>query len=780
MPFPRPETELPVHFENEVTAPLPAIIPDLPPAAPTPYLSLQWRILIPLMALFALIIGIGAYFLSDALTRGYDDNERNDLLSSTQKIATELQKSSDHHHREIFRIMNTDGVRENIAGRSPQTLQSLVEPNALLANLDLVIITAGNGAEILGLQQTLTADDTLDYTVTTATDLSDLSIIDQVLIEHVERANSLARSNQGPILLSAQPVYSPADQVMGVIVVGTRLDHLLANLAVSVQLSLFAPDGTLLRTTLPDDADVLQQLSLPKAQAAAILTDPTHTQTANATLAEQRYQMAYLPFLLDTQSLGILGVYRPSTTPFATENARQTFRIIATVLAIGMTLLVYLGLARIIKRLDKVQSTAQALAADESAAPRSHLLPNDEIGQLAQTLDSYADSLQQRHEQLDSYLQRQKHESARLTALVENIPQALVLLDLQGRVLMMNTFARQLIGDKSNWRKQNFQRLTAIPTDQLGASLAPGVYALGDPTRIPYGEKVLQAQTAVVMAANGQKIGLVVTLRDISAEVERGQRYERLLDELDQQVQVPIAHIAQDAALTAANHAQSSSSAPLLTFARQIARNARAMQRIIAELREVSLVSPHDPQSGQTSILLSHLLWQIAVQWKPAATAANLEIAIQNPTEPCHILGDEPRLIWAIGHILDNAIKYSPPDTTIQIIGQESSEGHAHIQIIDAGIGISPADLPHIFKRYYRGQTPTAQTLPAGTGQGLFLAQQVIEAHGGQILLESQPATGTSAHLYLPLTAPITLEMPENADTVAIPIEASENVDAQT
>jgi signal transduction histidine kinase len=84
--------------------------------------------------------------------------------------------------------------------------------------------------------------------------------------------------------------------------------------------------------------------------------------------------------------------------------------------------------------------------------------------------------------------------------------------------------------------------------------------------------------------------------------------------------------------------------------------------------------------------------------------------------------------------------------------------------MMDEGVGILPDNLPQVFQRFYRGQP----TLPdgsiisqPGTGQGLFLTRKVLHAHGGEITVESAPQRGTTVHLWLPMTASVTLEMPE-------------------
>jgi len=124
--------------------------------------------------------------------------------------------------------------------------------------------------------------------------------------------------------------------------------------------------------------------------------------------------------------------------------------------------------------------------------------------------------------------------------------------------------------------------------------------------------------------------------------------------------------------------------------------------------------------------------------------------------------------------VLDNAIKYSPPGTAVLIVARARlrEPAVAEIAIQDQGYGIAAGDLSQIFTRFYRGTPRDAQDIPVrrpGTGQGLYIAQRVIKAHGGAIAIASQPQRGTTVSMTLPLTAPVTLELPDADETVRRP-----------
>jgi two-component system, OmpR family, sensor histidine kinase MprB len=110
--------------------------------------------------------------------------------------------------------------------------------------------------------------------------------------------------------------------------------------------------------------------------------------------------------------------------------------------------------------------------------------------------------------------------------------------------------------------------------------------------------------------------------------------------------------------------------------------------------------------------------------------------------EPCLVRGTPARLDRAVVNLLDNAAKWSPNGAPIEV---EVSDGELSVR--DHGPGITPADLPFVFDRFYRAEA--ARGLP-GSGLGLAIVRQVAEAHGGTVVAE-QPSDGSGARLRLKL-----------------------------
>lgn len=141
------------------------------------------------------------------------------------------------------------------------------------------------------------------------------------------------------------------------------------------------------------------------------------------------------------------------------------------------------------------------------------------------------------------------------------------------------------------------------------------------------------------------------------------------------------------------------------------------------------------------------LLLRNAVQQSLSQARSSHNISLDLPQEPVWIHGDAKRLEHVFGHVLANAIRYSPPDQPITLTcRQQPALKEAVVSITDHGPGI-PSDMQkEIFKRFY----PSDTRKTGGMGVGLYVSRAIIDAHGGLLTLESAPGTGTTVHIHLP------------------------------
>jgi PAS domain S-box-containing protein len=126
----------------------------------------------------------------------------------------------------------------------------------------------------------------------------------------------------------------------------------------------------------------------------------------------------------------------------------------------------------------------------------------------------------------------------------------------------------------------------------------------------------------------------------------------------------------------------------------------------------------------------------------PIAKQKEVSLVFEAPRESLNILGDEGGLQQVFINLINNAVKFSPSGSSVKItVG--SSGGYVNTAIIDQGMGISPAALPHLFEKFYRAKNVTVAEIP-GTGIGLYIVKSVVEELGGRIEVKSELNAGTT------------------------------------
>lgn len=157
----------------------------------------------------------------------------------------------------------------------------------------------------------------------------------------------------------------------------------------------------------------------------------------------------------------------------------------------------------------------EQLAAGHRTA-RAETGPRDELGRVNEALNIYAAYVQEKADDLRAQLRAARYDSQRLESAIANMPDGVVVLDLSGSVILMNTPARSVLG--ASQHTDDSVRLTAAVTDKLGEALAPGVYAFGDPLRLSVENRIIQAQVAAVMSPDSARLGTVIVLREVASE----------------------------------------------------------------------------------------------------------------------------------------------------------------------------------------------------------------------------------------------------------------------
>jgi signal transduction histidine kinase len=170
------------------------------------------------------------------------------------------------------------------------------------------------------------------------------------------------------------------------------------------------------------------------------------------------------------------------------------------------------------------------------------------------------------------------------------------------------------------------------------------------------------------------------------------------------------------------------------------------LDTLATDLLTLATLDNDDSTSARERVRLDEMLLDsisnLTTVARDKQIAWNIEIEDAIELE-CH----RASLQRAIGNVLDNALKFSPVGEVITVRFARTG-GRACIVVSDCGIGIAPEELPRIYDRFYRSD---AARHTQGTGLGLPIVKRVVEAHGGEVVVESEQGRGTSVTIALPV-----------------------------
>lgn len=149
---------------------------------------------------------------------------------------------------------------------------------------------------------------------------------------------------------------------------------------------------------------------------------------------------------------------------------------------------------------------------------------------------------------------------------------------------------------------------------------------------------------------------------------------------------------------------------------------------------------------------LDYLVQKAADMFRGIAEEQGIALNV-SPPRSALVLGDASRVRQVINNLLENALKFTPPGGRVQVsVTTDAAVGQVRCTVADNGPGIAPADLPHVFERFFQGnKSRTRQSQSRGAGLGLSICQAIVAAHSGKIEVESLPGAGTTFTVSLPL-----------------------------
>jgi two-component system phosphate regulon sensor histidine kinase PhoR len=332
-----------------------------------------------------------------------------------------------------------------------------------------------------------------------------------------------------------------------------------------------------------------------------------------------------------------------------------------------------------------------------------------------------------------------------LAALGQAVLEVVISVDRDLNVTYASAGARALFGagdpiaGRSLIEFTRSNDLDALAADALHAGFASTDVRDELDRVIPIAGRTYRARAAAFGA------GVMLALSDISELQRLGRARRDLVANVSHELRTPLTSIRLLLERLLAGAYRDADESPSLLLKIQV--EVDALQQMAQELLDLAQI-----ESGQVLIrmvptpvdrLIAGVVERLAAQAQRKRHTVNIDIAPE-----LSALADVEQVERALGNLLHNAIKFTPPEGRI-LLRARAQNGDVLFEVADTGPGISPEDLPRVFERFFRGDRSRAS---GGTGLGLAIAKHVVEAHGGRIWVESQgrPGLGATFRFTLP------------------------------
>ncbi len=366
----------------------------------------------------------------------------------------------------------------------------------------------------------------------------------------------------------------------------------------------------------------------------------------------------------------------------------------------------------------------------------------DEIAEPGFHLNRLAENLGERIEKLSKAL-------AETEALLEEMEEGVLILDLHGRVQKVNGAMEAILShaypaDMGKHYLEVFRDPELNEIIQATLREKKGQRRSFSPLGQP--EKTFQVQSSLVEYPQGGGEGVVVVFHDIT-DLKRLERIRRdFVANVSHELRTPLTEIRGSLeALVAQGGEDGSLAEPILSTIRG---QTERMEKIVSDLLLLSEMESPDRLLKRERLHVGDLISAAVNSLRPLAESKKQTLLESVASDLPPTRGDGERIRQAITNLLHNSISYTPEQGHIRIEAGAVERG-VEVSVSDTGIGIPSVDLPRVFERFYRVDKRRSRDA-GGTGLGLSIVRHIVEAHGGWIRAESKPGQGSRFTFFLP------------------------------
>lgn len=412
---------------------------------------------------------------------------------------------------------------------------------------------------------------------------------------------------------------------------------------------------------------------------------------------------------------------------------------------------------RLIKKIsDEISRPAQAQVRLSAAEFEKLKSENDS---LKAELDSLKHEVN-RHgaavEQLKKENTRIISEKQRIDNIVHNMAEGMVVVDAEGKIILVNSAGEALLGITKNdigrpikdvVKDEHLLTLTKHISSEKDEVVEKDIEVVSaDESTM----KVLRTSSAVVEDHNGNTVGMVTMLNDITKQKEIEGLKSQFLANVSHELRTPLVAIEKSVSLILSKSTGeiSPTQNEFLSIAE---RNLKRLTLLINDLLDLSKLEARKNAIQPESTDLDKLIVDSEESLNNWAASKSIKLGKSVSADLPKVEVDPNKIIQVLNNLIGNAIKFTPANGSITVeASYEKQEELVRVSVVDTGVGIAPEDLGKIFDKFYQSREK-ADTEIKGTGIGLAIVKEIVELHKGKVWVESEKGKGSRFIFTLPI-----------------------------
>jgi two-component system, OmpR family, phosphate regulon sensor histidine kinase PhoR len=324
---------------------------------------------------------------------------------------------------------------------------------------------------------------------------------------------------------------------------------------------------------------------------------------------------------------------------------------------------------------------------------------------------------------------------------------ALLVVDSKRRVILTNEMFRKLFALPEVL--EGTPVLEIVRDATLDRAIGDA-FDHGEPVRSELSLEGSQIELHAVATRNdaGEVTGVLVLFHDISELKKVDQLRRDFVANISHELRTPLSILR--GYIETLLDTPETSRAERSRILKVMERHSKRLDLLVEDLLTLAQLESGNPNLQLGDIDLPSFFREVIRDWERKLANKQLNVVVDLPADLPAIRADRVRLQEALYNLLDNAVKYSPEQGEIRLIGQQRDE-EIVLSVSDDGVGIAEDELPRIFERFYRVDKARSHDSVRGTGLGLAIVKHIAQLHGGRVEAESELERGTTIRIVFPI-----------------------------